>query len=102
MRQRGFEIAKGWEDKGIHIPVRKTKHAAGYDVEAAEDVIIPAYKPGIKEVVDLRKVSLWLIVLELLILIIMEMNQMMDIFIFNILILWIMILKLKKGTLLDK
>ena len=47
-RTRGFEIAKGWEDKDIHIPVRKTKHAAAYDVEAAEDVVIPAYKPGIK------------------------------------------------------
>ena len=45
---RGFEIAKGWEDKGINMPVRKTEHAAGYDVEAAEDVIIPSYKPGIK------------------------------------------------------
>ena len=48
MRLRGFEIAKGWEDKDIHIPVRKTKGAAAYDVEAAEDIIIPAYKPGIK------------------------------------------------------
>lgn len=45
---RGFKIAKGWEDKGIHIPERKTKYSAGYDVEAAEDVIIPSYKPGIK------------------------------------------------------
>ena len=45
---RGFEIAKGWEDKGINLPVRKTKYSAGYDVEAAEDVIIPSYKPGIK------------------------------------------------------
>ncbi len=45
---RGFEIAKGWEDKDIHLPVRKTKYSAGYDVEAAEDVVIPAYKPGIK------------------------------------------------------
>ena len=48
MKQRGFEIAKGWEDKVINIPVRKTKHAAGYDVEAAEDAIIPSFKPGIK------------------------------------------------------
>ena len=24
---RGFEIAKGWEDKGINLPVRKTKNA---------------------------------------------------------------------------
>ena len=45
---RGFEIAEGWEDKGINLPVRKTKYSAGYDVEAAEDVIIPSYKPGIK------------------------------------------------------
>ena len=48
MKQRGFEIAKGWEDKGINLPVRKTKYSAGYDVEAAEDVVIPSYKPGIK------------------------------------------------------
>ena len=47
-RKRGFEIAKGFEDKGINLPVRKTKYSAGYDVEAAEDVVIPAYKPGIK------------------------------------------------------
>lgn len=48
MRTRGFEIAKGYEDKGINLPVRKTKFAAGYDVEAAEDVVIPVYHPGIK------------------------------------------------------
>lgn len=43
---RGFEIAKGWEDKDIHLPVRKTKNAAGYDVEAAEDVKIPPFTLG--------------------------------------------------------
>ena len=36
---RGFEIAKGWEDKNINIPVRKTAHSAGYDIEAAEDIL---------------------------------------------------------------
>ena len=45
---RRFEIAKGWEDKGINIPVRKTARAAGYDVEAAEDIIIPKFERGIK------------------------------------------------------
>lgn len=45
---RGFEIAKGWENKGIHLPKRSTMHAAGYDVEAAEDIIIPVYHPGMK------------------------------------------------------
>lgn len=48
MKTRGFEVCKGYEDKDIHLPVRKTKHSAGYDVEAAEDIIIPKYKPGIK------------------------------------------------------
>ncbi len=47
-RKRGFEIAKGYEDKSINLPTRKTKYSAGYDVEAAEDVIIPAYKSGQK------------------------------------------------------
>ena len=45
---RGFEIAKGWEDKGINLPVRKTARSAGYDVEAAEDIIIPMFTPGCK------------------------------------------------------
>ncbi len=48
MRIRGFEIAKGWEDKDIHLPKRSTKNAAAYDIEAAEDIVIPPYKPGIK------------------------------------------------------
>ncbi len=43
---RGFEVAKGFEDKNINLPVRKTKYSAGYDIEAAEDCIIPAFKPG--------------------------------------------------------
>ena len=45
-RKRGFEIAKGFEDKGINLPIRKTKYSAGYDMEAAEDCIVPPYKPG--------------------------------------------------------
>ena len=44
---RGFEIAKGYQDKGINLPVRKTKYAAGYDIEAAEDIVIPKFVPGI-------------------------------------------------------
>ncbi len=48
MKTRGFEIAKGYEDKNINLPKRSTINAAGYDVEAAEDIIIPIWKPGIK------------------------------------------------------
>ena len=47
---RGFEIAKGFEDKEINLPERKTKMSAGYDVEAAEDVVVPSFKPGQKPV----------------------------------------------------
>ena len=45
---RGFEVAKGFEDKEINLPIRKTKYSAGYDVEAAEDIKIPAFKQGMK------------------------------------------------------
>lgn len=47
-KQRGFEVAKGFEDKNINLPVRKTKYSAGYDVESAEDIIIPSFKKGMK------------------------------------------------------
>lgn len=43
---RGFEIAKGFEDKQINLPIRKTKYSAGYDIEAAEDTVIPSFKKG--------------------------------------------------------
>ena len=43
---RGFEVAKGFENKGIKIPYRKTKYSAGYDIESAEDIIIPSFKKG--------------------------------------------------------
>ena len=48
MRQRGFEIAKGWEDKEINYPKRKTARSAAYDLEAAEDTVIPSFKLGQK------------------------------------------------------
>ena len=44
--KRGFEIARGFENKGINLPIRKTKYSAGYDVEAAEDTILPSFKKG--------------------------------------------------------
>ena len=47
-KTRGFEIAKGFENQNINLQERKTKASAAYDIEAAEDTIIPAFKPGIK------------------------------------------------------
>ena len=37
---RGFEILKGYENRGINLPTRKTAFSAGYDLEAAEDVSV--------------------------------------------------------------
>ena len=45
-RLRGFEIAKGFENKDINLPIRKTKYSAGYDIEAAEDTVLPSFKKG--------------------------------------------------------
>lgn len=42
MRTRGFEVCKGYEDKDITLPIRKTKKSVGYDIEAAEDTVIPS------------------------------------------------------------
>lgn len=42
MKIRGFEVCKGYEDKDINLPVRKTRYSAAYDLEAAEDTIIPS------------------------------------------------------------
>ena len=49
-RKRGFEIAKGFENMEINLPVRKTKYSAGYDIEAAEDTVIPSFKKGMNPV----------------------------------------------------
>lgn len=45
---RKFEVIEEYKDKGINLPVRKTKYAAAYDIEAAEDTVVPAFKLGIK------------------------------------------------------
>lgn len=45
---RGFEIAKGFENLDVNLPVRKTKYSAGYDMEAVEDTVIPSFKKGDK------------------------------------------------------
>lgn len=38
MRERGFEIIAAYKDQGIHIPERKTRRSAGYDIESAADM----------------------------------------------------------------
>ncbi|KRM00256.1 dUTP diphosphatase [Liquorilactobacillus satsumensis] len=40
--KRGFEIVSKYESQGIHLPIRATQNAAGYDFYAAQDFIIPS------------------------------------------------------------
>jgi len=47
LKQRGFEVVSAFEGSGINIPHRKTSRAAGYDIEAAENGMIPAGKKAI-------------------------------------------------------
>lgn len=42
-RLRGFEIISSYQDQGVQLPERSTYHAAGYDIEAAEDITLPSY-----------------------------------------------------------
>ncbi len=44
--KRGFEIIRSYQNQEIHLPERKTKDSAGYDIEAAEETIIPPFQPG--------------------------------------------------------
>lgn len=46
MKLRGFEVAKGWEERDIQLPSRSTRHSAAYDIEAAEDTLIPKFQLG--------------------------------------------------------
>ncbi len=41
-KKRGFEIVKKFKNKGIEIPHRSTANSAGYDIKAAEDIVIPS------------------------------------------------------------
>lgn len=42
MKKRGFEVVTDYNKKEIHLPQRATHHSAGYDFEAAEEVVIPS------------------------------------------------------------
>jgi len=42
-RKRGFEVVSTYLTKEINLPKRATHKAAGYDLEAAEDMILPTF-----------------------------------------------------------
>lgn len=52
MKKRGFEVITDYQNAAITLPQRATHHAAGYDFEAAEEVVIPSiWKSGIIDAV---------------------------------------------------
>jgi len=54
----GFYVAKGWEDKEINMPRRQTFWSAGYDIEAAEDVVVPPMLAMMQEIVEVDPMEL--------------------------------------------
>lgn len=38
-----FEVVSKYRDAGLELPVRATAHAAGYDLAAAGDIVIPPF-----------------------------------------------------------
>ena len=44
MKTRGFEVIRAYANRKITIPVRKTGCSAGYDIAAAEDVVLPPHQ----------------------------------------------------------
>jgi dUTP pyrophosphatase len=43
---RGFEIVSAKQNQGIKLPQRQTKSAAGYDLAASEDFVLPSIWRG--------------------------------------------------------
>ena len=41
---RKFEVAKGFEGRGVNLPKRGSTKSAGYDFESIEDIIIPSHE----------------------------------------------------------
>jgi len=54
----GFYVAKGFEDSNINMPARQTEMSAGYDLECAEDVVIPPMLAMQQEIVEIDEQDL--------------------------------------------
>lgn len=56
---RGFQVIQAYQDQAIRLPQRQTPHSAGYDLEAAETVILPSFwKRTIRHYLHVLKGSL--------------------------------------------
>ena len=47
-----FEFVKKYVDAGLKLPTRKTKESAGYDLVAADDIVIPPYGDLLRVLID--------------------------------------------------
>lgn len=60
MKKRGFEVVSDYQEQGIQLPVRATKNAAGYDFEAATDIVLPSAIKAALAKSDLSKLETFL------------------------------------------
>ena len=44
---RKFEVVSKYHECDINLPVRQTNGSAGYDIQAAETIVIPPYQLGV-------------------------------------------------------
>lgn len=54
-----FEVVSKYKDAGLSLPVRATTNAAGYDLAAAEDIIIPPYMEHFDKMNKLNSYSIF-------------------------------------------
>ena len=47
-----FEVVSRFADAGLNLPERKTEYSAGYDLIAAEDIVIPSMFNMVDEVME--------------------------------------------------
>ena len=47
-----FEIVSKYADAGLELPMRKTEFSAGYDLVAAEDIVIPSMYNMMEETLE--------------------------------------------------
>ena len=47
-----FEVVSKYADAGLELPMRKTEYSAGYDLVAAEDIVIPSYYNMMEETLE--------------------------------------------------
>lgn len=58
-KTRGFEIVQAYQNKDISLPHRSTHYAAGYDIEAAEEIVLPSYWKSLFKYV-LKQMGQWI------------------------------------------